>query len=57
MLTLLEGQELGVNMGYYQVQDSGQDLVNSLDFIWCEADHLHGVRHSFEISTIVNGRL
>lgn len=39
------------------MQDSGQDLVNSLNLIPRETDHFHGIGYSFEISPIVDGGL
>lgn len=39
------------------MQDGGQDLVNGLNLVPGEADHLHGVGHSSEVSAVVDGRL
>lgn len=42
---------------YYQMQDGGQDLVNSLNLVPGETDHFHGIGHGFEIGPIVDRRL
>lgn len=41
----------------YQVQDGGQDLVNSLNLVCSEADDFHGVGDGLEVSAVVDAGL
>lgn len=52
-----KGQILSFFSFLYQVQDGGQDLVNSLNLVCGETDDFHGVGDGLEFSPIVDAGL